>query len=183
MQIGAGHARGVAGVHRAVAGACPAEKKILHPLAGSQIPTAPCLKGLFLQPALKGNACKRVAAAKILRGDIYQQCAVDVFPAPGIFAHAVGDGPALLRRGGHHLSAGADAEGESAAAIGQMAGQLVGADRQGRMPCVFLILNRVNLPLEMLDAHAHGKRLWLHENAPRVKPLHRVPRTVAGGKD
>ena len=52
------------------------------------------------------------------------------------------DGAPRLGGGGHHLAAGADAEAEGAAAVGQVAGQLVGA---GEM----CIRDRVNLMMAL----------------------------------
>ena len=104
---------------------------------------------------------------EICRRDIHQQRTVDVLPVTGIDAHAVGDGAPRLGGGGHHLTAGADAEAEGAAAVGQVAGQLVGAGRQGRVARQRTVLGGIDGRLAVLDADTHGKGLGLH-GKPRL---------------
>ncbi len=106
---------------------------------------------------VRGEVCRR---------DIHQQRAVDVLPVTGIDAHAVGDGAPRLGGGGHHLAAGADAEAEGAAAVGQVAGQLIGVGAEPGGPPENGT-GRHRCPLAVLDADAHGKGLGLH-GKPRL---------------
>ena len=88
-----------------------------------------------------------------------------------------------LRRGGHHLPAGADAEGEDRPAAGQVAGELIGGGGQAGVSGVLLVLGGVAVRLPVLDADAHGKGLGLHGDAPAVEHLKGVPGGVAGAED
>jgi len=142
-----------------------------------------CLISGGFQIPLEGNARQRAIPAEILRADVHQQRAVDVLFVTGKFAHAVGHHPVFLRRGGHHLSAGADAEGEHAPAIGQMAAQLIGGGRQAGVSGVLFVLGGVAIGLPLLDADAHGEGLGLHGDAPAVEQLKGVPGGVTGAED
>ena len=143
-QIGPGDAGAVAGFYPARSRGGALQKKVLHPLGGSPVAAASQGVGGLLQRSLELDACQGGAvAAEILRRDVHQQGAVDIFPVPGKFAHAVGNYPALLRGGGHHLAAGTDAEGKGGAAVRQMAGQLIGGGGQAGVPGVLLVLGGV----------------------------------------
>ena len=120
-KIPPGHPGTVAGNHPSRPGGGTVQQEVLHPLGRGEVPPAAGAERRVLQPALEGDTRQRAFSAKVLRRDAHQQGAVDVFPVPGKFAHAVGNHPPCLRRGGHHLTAGADAEGEDTPAVGQMA--------------------------------------------------------------
>ena len=153
-------------------------QKILHPLTGRREAAAQTV-GRLLQLPLKSDARQGMVAAEIPWAHAHQQAAVDVLAAAGILAHAVGNGTPGLRGRRHHLSPGTDTEGEHAPSVGQVAGELVAAHRQGRMPGIFLILHGIHAALQMLDAHPHGKGLGLHKKALTIEPFHRVPGAVA----
>ena len=121
-QVGPGDAGAVAGLDPAGARGGAAGQEVLHPLGRSPVVSAAQGEGGLLQTALEGNARQGIVAAEILRRDVDQQGTVDVGAVPGKFAHAVGDHPSGLGSGGHHLAAGADAEGEGGAATRQVAG-------------------------------------------------------------
>ena len=123
VQVGIRHAGPVAGRHAARRRGGTAQQEVLHPLAGRAVVPAAQGIGRLLDLPLEPDARQRIVpAAVILRRHVDQQRAVDVLLITGILAHAVGDHAARLRSGGHHLPAGADAEGKGTAAIVQMAG-------------------------------------------------------------
>ena len=101
-------------------------QKILYPLTGGAVVAAAQGEGGVLQLPLEPDAGQGMVVREVGGGDVHQQRAIDVLPVAGVLAHAVGDHAPRFRRGGHHLSAGADAEGKGAASVGQVAGQLVG---------------------------------------------------------
>ena len=183
MEVRPGDAGAVAGPHPARTDRRTAGQKVLHPLGGGPIASSAQAVGHVLQVPLEGDARQGALAAEVLRRDVYQQGAVDVFLIPGELAHAVGDHPVLLRGGGHHLSAGADAEGERRPPVGEMAGQLVGGHRQAGVSGVLLVLGGVAVRLPVLNADAHGERLGLHGHAPAVQHLKGVPGGVAGAQN
>ena len=116
-------------------------------------------------------------------GDVYQQGAVDVLAVTGVLAHTVCDDALFLRGGGHHLPARADAEGKGAAAVGQVAGQLIGSRRQSGMARQLPVAGGVYRRLAVLDADAHGEGLGLHGEAGSIQRLKGIPRTVAQSQD
>ena len=142
-----------------------------------------CLISGGFQIPLEGDTRQGVVPAEILRGDVHQQRAVDVLFVTGKFAHAVGHHPMLLRRGGHHLSAGADAEGEHPPSVGQMAAQFIGGGRQTGVSGVLLVLGGVAIGLPLLDADAHGEGLGLHGDAPAVEHFKGITGGVTGAED
>ena len=122
-----------------------------------------------------------MAGAEVAGAHPDQEAAVDVCPVPGPAAHAVGHQPPLLRGGGHHLSAGTDAEGEGAAPVGQVAGQFVVGGRQALPGRAKLGLGEGGLCV--LDPHADGKGLGGKRNARLQQQFEGIPGGVAGGED
>lgn len=118
-----------------------------------------CLISGGFQIPLEGDTRQGGVPAEILRGDVHQQSAVDVLFVTGKFAHAVGHHPVFLRRGGHHLSAGADAKGEHTPTIGQMAAQFIGGGRQTGVSGILFVLGSIAIGLPLLDADATAKGL------------------------
>ena len=121
-----------------------------------------------------------MGAAEVGWGHPHQQPAVAVLPVPGPSAHAVGHQPSGFGGGGHHLAAGADAEGEGRAAVGQVAGQLV--VRRGQLFPGGAELGQTDVGLPVLDAHADGKGLLLHGDPGLEEHPEGVPGGVAGGQ-
>ena len=63
-----------------------------------------------------------------------------------------------------------------------MAGQLIGAGRQGRVAGQGAVLGRVHVSLAVLDADTHGEGLLLHVQARAVEHFKGVPGAVAQGQ-
>ena len=96
--------------------------------------------------------------------------------------HPVRHDAARLRRGCNHVPAGAHTEGIGRAAAWQLHVQLVIRRAKPRRVCKRAILVLVDLPLRVLDAHAHGKRLRLHRYPGAVQCLKRIAGAVPDGK-
>ena len=155
-------------------------QKVPHGLGGGPEVPAAQLEGGLLPPGLEGHARQRVLAAVVGGGDPHQEAAVDKGAVPGAAAHAVGHQPSRLRRGGHHRAAGTHAEGEGAAAVGEVAGELV--VRRGQLLPGGAELGRRHRRLAVLNAHADGKGLGGHGHPGVHQHLKGVPGGVAGGE-
>ena len=171
----------VAGQHGAGGGAGLAGKQIFHALAG-RAQAAGGFKGRALNAPLEGHARQRMIAAEILRANAHQHGGIGIAPVAGMMAHAVHVHAARLAGSVDHLSAGAHAEGVHAALIRRGHIELVLRRRQGGMSRVAPVLRTVDLLLQMLDAHAHGKRLLLHGQTQVKQPFISIPRAMADGE-
>ena len=125
MQIAQRHAGTVAGRYIAQGSAGAPCQEILQPLRRGAVIAAAGLKGAGFNLPLPIHATQGTLVWKILRLERHQQRGVGIFAVPGGIAHAVGHHAAFLRGGGHHLSAGAHAEGVGRGAVGQMHIELV----------------------------------------------------------
>ncbi len=130
---------------------------------------------------LKAHPGQHIVPGEVLRGDSHQKAAVDVGPISGPQAHAVGHQFSGCGGGGHHLSAGTDAEGEGGAAGGQVTGQLI--VRGGQPVRRRAVLGQADGALIVLDAHTDGKGLFLHGNPRLGQHGKGIPGGVAGGQD
>ena len=122
MEVAPRDAGAIAGQHRSRPRGGAVGQKVLHPLAGSQESAAPQPEGRLLQlplppPPPGGDPSPSPPV------DAHQHPAVDVLAAAGVVAHAGGHHTPRLRGRRHHLSAGANAEGEHAPARRRMARQ------------------------------------------------------------
>ena len=158
----------------------PPRQEVAHSLGGCPEAAASQGEGGLLPPALELHPGQGVRGAEVGGLHPHQKAAVDVGSVPGAQAHAVGHQPALLRGGGHHLPAGAHAEGEGAAAAGQVTGQLVVRRRQAFPRRAELGLRHGGLAV--LDAYPDGEGLGGHGHPGVQQHPEGVPGGVAGGE-
>ena len=156
-------------------------QEVLHPLGGGGEIFAAVEERSPLPLLLKAHPGQHVLPGEVLRRDAHQKAAVDVGPVPGAQAHAVGHQFSGGGGGGHHLTAGADAEGEGGPAGGQVTGQLI--VRGGQPVGGGAILGQADGALIVLNAHADGEGLFLHGHPRLGQHGEGVTGGVAGGQD
>ena len=162
--------------HLAEGGACAAAQKILHPLHGGGIRLPARAEGGPLERALERDAVEGVPAVKIGEADLREQRAVRVDGVARVVAHAVGDDAARLARRGHDIAARAHAKRERRA-LARVADQLVVGD--GQRAARAAVLGKVDVRLQVLDAHPDGELARLHGEAAFQEHTEGVARGMA----
>ena len=135
--------------------------------------------GVFLDLPLPAHPAENAFVGEIGGIHRHQQRRVGVFPVPVGIAHAVGNHPAFLAGRRHHVSSRTHAEGVHRLPV-QMLHQLI--IRQGQGGIFAAVLGDVDVPLPVLDAHAHGEGLRLHGNAGSVQHFKGIPGAVSDGQ-